>query len=270
MTFRSVNTPCEKQMIGRPGADIIGAKGVKRGQFRPRIADHILDQDTEEPAQRLMAAAIIVEIGIGRINGNKAAIQNRQLRQFIAREELGPKPIMQIVMIISDIIGNGGHLRLGAGMGRELQINLLAGRSQRPRDRRAHRAIMFGNPLKRFPTQVQAIEIGVVPLQMGHNADRLRIVIKATERRHQILQGILARMAERRMAQIMGQRHGLGQILIQPQGACDGARHLRHLDGMGQPRTEIIALMFHKNLGLVFEPAKGRGMDDPVAVTLKG
>jgi len=42
-------------------------------------------------------------------------------------------------------------------------------------------------------------------------------------------------MAERRMAKVVGQRQRLRQILVEPQGAGDGAGDLRHLDRVGQP-----------------------------------
>ncbi len=108
-----------------------------------------------------------------------------------------------------------------------------------------------------------------MPLQRGHDADRLRVVIEPAIGRHQPLQRILAGMAERRVAQIMRQRHRLGQFHIQPQRARDRARHLRHLDRMGQPGAEIIALMLDEHLRLVLQPPKRAGMDDPVAVALK-
>jgi len=75
-------------------------------------------------------------------------------------------------------------------------------------------------------------------------------------------------MAEGRMAEIVGQRHRLGQILVEAEHAGDAARDLRHLDRMGQPCPVIVALMLDEDLRLVLEPPEGRGMDDPVTVAL--
>ncbi len=128
---------------------------------------------------------------------------------------------------------------------------------------------MFCNGFKGFPGQVQPVERCVMPFQRGHDADRLRIVIEAAIRCHQCVQRVFAGVAERRMPKIMGQRHGLGQFLIQPQRARNGPGHLRHLDGMGQARTIIVAFVFNENLGLVFQPPKRAGVNDPVPVPLK-
>ena len=133
----------------------------------------------------------------------------------------------------------------------------------------AHRAIVLGDALQRFPRQVQPVKIGIVAFQQCHDADCLGIVVKPPIGGHHLCQRILAGVAKGGVAQIMGQRHGLCQIGIKPKCACDGARDLRHLNRMGQARAVIIALMLYKNLCLVLEPAKGRGMDDPVAISLK-
>jgi hypothetical protein len=44
---------------------------------------------------------------------------------------------------------------------------------------------------------------------------------------------------------------------------------LRHFDGVGETRSKIIPLMFDKDLGFMFEPPKGAGMDDPVPISLE-
>ena len=77
-------------------------------------------------------------------------------------------------------------------------------------------------------------------------------------------------MAEGRVAQIMGERQGLGQVLIQPQRPGDRAGHLGHLDGVGEPRPVVVALVIHKDLGLVLQAPEGLGVDDPVTVAGEG
>ena len=59
-----------------------------------------------------------------------------------------------------------------------------------------------------------------------------------------------------------------GEILVEPQGAAHGARDLGNFERVGQPGAEQVALVVDEHLGLVFQPAEGRGMDDAVAVAL--
>ena len=75
---------------------------------------------------------------------------------------------------------------------------------------------MLGHPLKRFPAQIQPIEIGIAVLQHCQNADRLFIMLEPAILRHAARQCLLTGMTKRRVTQIMRQRHRLGQIIIQP------------------------------------------------------
>ena len=98
---------------------------------------------------------------------------------------------------------------------------------------------------------------------------RLGVVVEAAERLHRGVQRLLAGMAERRVAEIVGERHRLAEILVEPQRAADGAGDLRHLQRMGQPRAVVIALVIDEDLRLVLQPPERRRMDDAVAVALE-
>jgi hypothetical protein len=123
--------------------------------------------------------------------------------------------------------------------------------------------------LQRFPCQVQPVEIGVAALQLGDDAQRLGIVVEAAIGRQHLVQRILAGMAERRVAEIMHQGHALGEILVDLQGPRQRARHLGHLDRVGQPGAVMIAVGTDEDLGLVLQPPEGGRVDDPVAVALE-
>jgi len=73
-------------------------------------------------------------------------------------------------------------------------------------------------------------------------------------------------MTEGRVAQVVRQRHGAGQVFVGGKRAGQAAGQLRHFQRMGQAGAEIVAFMFHENLGLVLEAAKGCGMDDAVMI----
>src|SRR3546814_18802924 len=67
-------------------------------------------------------------------------------------------------------------------------------------------------------------------------------------------------MAEAGVAEVVGQRHRLGEILVEAEGAADRARDLRHLDRVGSPRAVVIALVVDEDLGLVLQPREGSGL----------
>ena len=76
-------------------------------------------------------------------------------------------------------------------------------------------------------------------------------------------------MAERRMAEVMGERHGFCEVFVEPQGARDRAGDLRHFEAMGQPGAVMVALVLDKDLGLVGQPAERGRVNNSVAIALK-
>ncbi|MPL73151.1 Iron-sulfur cluster insertion protein ErpA [bioreactor metagenome] len=263
------------------GADVVDAARLQTGEPVLRHRDHVLDHHPKDPPQRLVPAPRRLEPGIEPVDLGKALAHHRQLAQVVLGEEPGAQPVVQVVVVIGTIVGHRRHLRLGRGVGLELEIPLRVDLGQRIGQARAvrhlvraalvgdHRPVMLGDALERLPGQVEPVEGGIVPLELGHDPQRLRIVVEAAILLHQHRKRILAGVAEGRMAEVMGQRHRLGQIGVQPERAGDRARHLRHLDGVRHPGAVIIALVLDEDLGLVLEPAEGRGMDDPVAVALE-
>ena len=71
-------------------------------------------------------------------------------------------------------------------------------------------------------------------------------------------------MAERRVAEVVGERERLGQVLVEPERARQRPGDLGHFQGVGQPGAVVVALVEHEDLGLVLEPAEGGRMDDAV------
>ena len=128
---------------------------------------------------------------------------------------------------------------------------------------------MLDQALQGFPGQVQAIVFRIAALEARDDAQSLGVVIEAAEPGHAFVEGVLAGMAEGRMAEVVRERQRLGKVLVEPEGAGQRPGDLAHLDGVGQPGPEMVALVIDEDLRLVLEPAEGGGMDDPVAVALE-
>ena len=128
---------------------------------------------------------------------------------------------------------------------------------------------MLDQALQGLPGEVEAVIVRVAPLEAGHDAQRLGVVVEAAEARHALVEGVLARMAEGRMAEVVGERQRLGQVLVEAEGAGERPGDLADLDGVGQPGAEMVALVIDEDLRLVLEPPEGGGMDDPVPVALE-
>jgi hypothetical protein len=62
---------------------------------------------------------------------------------------------------------------------------------------------------------------------------------------------------------------GLGEVLVEAQGARARAGDLRDIERMGEPHTVVVALGRQEHLGLVPQPPERLGVQDAVAVTLE-
>ena len=128
---------------------------------------------------------------------------------------------------------------------------------------------MFGQAFERFPCQIEAVECEVLLFEARYNAKALSVVVEATVFAHDIIEGSLAGVTVGRVSKVMGQRQAFGQVFVEAQLAGDGARNLRHLQTVRQPRAIMVAFVVNKNLRLVSQTAEGCGMQDAVAIALK-
>ena len=70
------------------------------------------------------------------------------------------------------------------------------------------------------------------------------------------------------MTEVVRKRDGLDQVAVQSQRTGNVARDGGDFNRMRQAGAQVVAGAVQKDLRLVFEPAEGPGMDDPVAVAL--
>ncbi len=94
-------------------------------------------------------------------------------------------------------------------------------------------------------------------------------MVEAALVREAAIERMFAGMSERWMAEIVCERAGLSEVLIKAKGARERPRDLGDLKGMGEPRSIVVTLVVDENLSFVGEPAKGRRMNDAVAIAAK-
>ncbi len=93
-------------------------------------------------------------------------------------------------------------------------------------------------------------------------------MLEAPKIGHQLVEGGFARVAERRMTDIVSQGDGFGQVFVQPKDSGNGAPDARHLHAMGQPGAIVISLMIEEDLRLVFQAAERAAVHNSVPVPL--
>src|SRR5215472_16583618 len=123
---------------------------------------------------------------------------------------------------------------------------------------------MLRNPVTDFPGEVQP---PAIVLEDVHDAQALLVMLEpAGDER---LQHALARVAERRVPEIVPECDRLRQLFVQPQHLGDAARDLRDLEGMRESRAIVIAFRREKDLRLVLQAAERFAVDDSVPIALE-
>ncbi len=203
-------------------------------------------------------------------------------REVVDGEHAGAQPVIDVVGVIGDVVGDGAGLGLRTGELGEREVlasaifaDLLGHaalyRLCRPAARRQarcvdQRPIVLGQALEGLPGEVEAVEAGIAALQAGDHRQRLGVVVESAMSGEASIECALAGMAERRMAEVMGERAGLREILVEAERARQRARDLGDFEGVGEPGAIVVALVVDEHLRLVGKPAEGGGMDDPVAI----
>ena len=160
-------------------------------------------------------------------------------------------------------------MRLQAGLRAVDEAARHTARLGRLQQARVGGGAVLEDAFARLEAQVQAIVVGVAVLQLIDHAQALQVVLEAAVRGHAVVERVLPGVAEGRVAEVVREGDGFGQVLVELQRAGDGARQLRDLDRMREPGAEQVAFVVEEHLRLVDEPAKSGRVDDAVAVALK-
>ena len=123
--------------------------------------------------------------------------------------------------------------------------------------------------------QVEAAEGGVALLKPGNDAQGVQVVVKCQVVCLQAaVEGLLAGVAEGRMADVVGQGEGLGQFDIEAERAGEGAGDLGDLKGVGEAAAEMVGGRVRRaageDLGLAGETTEGAGVQDASRVAGEG
>ena len=191
------------------------------------------------------------------------AAEQRQLVQFIKPDESGAQAIVHVMVVVCHFIGHIGQLRLER---RLLPVQEAAPKF--PKRCRITCTAMLQNSLTRLEGEVQAGKSRVFFLQLVDHSQTLQVVLEATIVAHTIVQGVLTGMPEWRMPQVVCQRNGFAQRLVQAEYPRNGTGHLRYLQRMRQARAVEVAFVVHEDLRLVDQPTESTAMNNAIAVTL--
>src|SRR5438034_5487988 len=102
---------------------------------------------------------------------------------------------------------------------------------------------MLDDALADFVGEIQSAKCGVTELEVLDDPERVKIMVEGESvLAHGIIESLFARMAKRRMTNVVHQGERLYQVTIESELSGDGPRDLRDLDGVGQPIAKMIGI----------------------------
>jgi hypothetical protein len=112
---------------------------------------------------------------------------------------------------------------------------------------------------------------GIALLEVFDDAQGVQVVVEAEAMTAKTcVQRTLTGVAEGRVAYVVNQGEGLGEVFVEAESVGRGAGDLRNLHGMGEAAAEVIRSATGEDLCLTRESTEGTRLDDPLPVTLEG
>ncbi len=183
---------------------------------------------------------------------------------FVDGEELGGVGVVEVGGVVGDFVGKVDDLRFERRplLGQiTVEFRGFAG---------GEVAGVFDDAFADFESEIEAGEAGVAGFEAFDDAEAVEIMIEGfAEALHLAAQFVFAGMGEGRVADVVDEGEGFGEVFVEAEGGGDGAGDLRNLHRMGEAVAEMIGDAGREDLRLVFETAEGAGVDDAIAVALE-
>ncbi len=137
-------------------------------------------------------------------------------RKHVEIEQPGAQAVVDVVGVVGDVVGDRGALRLEPAKWSQLEIEqrvelddrlAAAGPSAALPPASGQRPVVLDQALQRLPGQVQPVELGVAPLQPRDDRAATARCGRSRRTAPSVVQRVLAGMAERRVAEVVDQRH---------------------------------------------------------------
>ena len=219
------------------------------GQVGARRRQYVVDHQADLVAHQLSHQRRAVVAGKAAFHGPEVVGDEIQLEELVEHEEARAEPIVDVVVIVSDVIRKRRDLRLERRAGRK--VERIGGIQLRKRPARLdHRAIVFRQPFEQLPAQVEPGHVDVRTVEPHDHAQGVFVVRKAAPGGERRIERFLAGVAEGRMADVVGEAQGLGEVLVEGERASQHASDLRHFQAMRQPDAKMVAVGRDENLRL--------------------
>jgi len=109
--------------------------------------------------------------------------------------------------------------------------------------------------------------MNALSLQAGQQTQGLGVALEAADISGDVVQGRLAVVAERRVAEVVSQARGVDHIRVAAQGRAELPADLGNFERVRQPVADEVVAVRLDHLGLGRQPPQRRRVHDPGAVS---
>ena len=86
------------------------------------LSDHILDHARDQATHKFMHAAAGLDARMLRGDLAQHIADQRDLRDLVELKQIGAQPVVDIMGVVGDVVGNGADLRLRAGVAPQFEV----------------------------------------------------------------------------------------------------------------------------------------------------
>ena len=195
--------------------------------------------------------------------------------------------VLDVVDGVADVVGQVHDLRLDAAPalrsplthpGEDLGVVVVGGVLARTAPARSTRPPpleprVLRDGVEAGPRQVDADRppgcVKGLGLQPGQDPEGLGIALEAPDLAGHDVERLLTVVPVGRVAQVMGQAGGVDDVGVASQRLPQGAPHLRHFQGVGEPGAHEVVSSGPQHLGLGPQAPQRRGVQDPGPVAFE-
>ncbi len=171
--------------------------------FNPPVSfgENVLRLQVEQVADGDAPVLIFVEATVLFVGTRDSHFPESEFAQLVERDESGRKAVVHVVGVVGHIVGDIGDLRfqiLERPDGMAVEFGIRIG------------GFVLEQSGAHFPGEVEAGKAGILVFEHFNRAQALEVVVEPAVFFHQIVEYILAAMAERAVADVVREADGFG------------------------------------------------------------
>jgi hypothetical protein len=187
---------------------------VPRG-LHPRRRDGVVHLRAEHAANGFVEQASPAQLRVLPHDVLVMFLKEGNLCDLFQRDQPGAHPVVDVVRVVCNLVGKIAQLRFETRLRAVDEPPTDTARLLLFQPLRVRARAMLEDSLPRLEAEIQAIESRITFFQLVDDAQTLQVVLEAAIRSHAFIQRVLASVPKRRVPQVVRERNGFDQVLVQ-------------------------------------------------------